>query len=698
MECFTAAKKIISIRPQVLISLTLTVAIVVVYWQVRHFDFIYVYDDLEYVVENRHVLRGISAEGIAWAFRTFHSANYHPFTWLSHMLDAQLYGLDPGQHHLTNVLFHIANTLLLFGLLFRMTGFAWRSGLVAALFALHPLHVESVAMIAERKDVLCTFFWMLTLLSYTAYTARKKAGWYFVTLAGFVLGLMAKPMAVTLPFVLLLLDFWPLERFKSHAGGVIKGPQLRSTVLRLILEKTPFFVLSAIASWITVLAQLSKGAVAAPEVYPLAHRVANAAVSYVSYLGKTFWPYPLAVFYPYRTTIAPWQFIAALLLIAAVTALVLIGIRKHSFLIVGWLWYLGTLVPVIGLVQVGDQAMADRYTYIPLIGIFIIIAWGGAEILKNRRCKAFVCTAASAVIIPILMVLTWMQLSTWSDGITLFGHAAGIFENSYVIHNNLGAAQHRKGKNAAAIQHFKMALDISPDNADAHYNLGVFFGNQSKPVQAVAHYRKALQMKPDHVEALNNLGCELILRGDMADGIKYCQRALEIDPEYANAHSNIAVAQAAVGKVNEAINHYRQALALMPDNVKLYRALGNLLAQIGQLQEAKNYYARALELAPENEKAHRMMGDFLADMDDFKGAEVYYSAAVRLSSGNADIFNKLGVAHIRQGNIQEAIVFFQESLRLAPDHQDARQNLARARKNQQGRDQDFSGGAHQFNN
>jgi tetratricopeptide (TPR) repeat protein len=686
MERFTLTRKITPIRPQVLISLALTVAIVVVYWQVRHFDFIYVYDDLEYVIENRHVHRGISVEGIAWALRTFHSANYHPLTWLSHMLDAQLYGVDPGQHHLTNVLFHIANTLLLFVLFYRMTGFAWRSGFVAALFALHPLHVESVAMIAERKDVLCTFFWMLTLLSYTTYTAQQKAGWYFVTLAGFVLGLLAKPMAVTLPFVLLLLDFWPLDRFKTPAGGVVKGPQLRSTVIRLILEKTPFFVLSAIASWVTFLAQLSKGAVAAPEVYPLAQRVTNAAVSYGSYLGKTFWPYPLAVFYPYRTTIAPWQFIAALLLIAAVTALVLIGFRKHPFLIVGWLWYLGTLVPVIGLVQVGDQAMADRYTYIPLIGIFILIAWGGAEILKNRRYKAFVCTAASAVIFPILMVLTWVQISTWSDGITLFRHAAGIFEGSWVIHNNLGAALHRKGENTAAIQQFKMALDISPGNADAHYNLAVFFGSQGKTAQAVAHYRKTLRMKPDHVEALNNLGGELIVRGDTADGIKYCQRALEIDPQYANAHSNIAVALTAAGKVNEAISHYRQALALMPDNVKLHRALGNLLVQKGRWREAQSHYARALELDPENEKAYRMMGDFLGDMGDFKGAEVYYSAALRLSPGNADIFNKLGIAHIRQGNIQEAIVFFQEALRLAPDHQNARRNLARARKNQQDRD------------
>jgi len=683
MERFTATKKITSIRPQVLISLTLTVAIVAVYWQVRHFDFIYVYDDLEYVIKNRHAHQGISAEGIAWAFRTFHSANYHPLTWLSHMLDGQLYGVDPGRHHLTNVLFHIANTLLLFVLFYRMTGLAWRSGFVAALFALHPLHVESVAMIAERKDVLCTFFWMLTLLSYTTYTAQQKAGWYFVTLAGFVLGLLAKPMAVTLPFVLLLLDFWPLERFKTPAGRVVKGPQWRLTVLRLILEKTPFFVLSAIASWVTVLAQLSKGAVAAPEVYPLAQRVANAAVSYVSYLGKTIWPHPLVVFYPYRTLIAHWQFIAALLLITAVTALVLIGFRKHSFLIVGWLWYLGTLVPVIGLVQVGDQAMADRYTYIPLIGIFILIAWGGAEILKNRRYKAFVCAAASAVIFPILMVLTWVQISYWSDGITLFRHAAGIFENSWVLHNNLGAALHRKGNSAAAIQQFKITLDLSPGNADAHYNLGVLFGNQGKPVQAVAHYRKTLQMKPDHLEALNNLGGELIVRGgDAAEGIKYCQRALEIDPEHANAHSNIAVALTAAGKVDEAIEHYRQALGLMPGNVKLQHALGNLLVQKGRLQEAKNYYARALELDPESEKAHRMMGDFLADLGDFKGAEVYYSAAVRLSSGNADIFNKLGVTHIRQGNIQEAIVFFQEALRLAPDHQNARQNLARAWSNQ----------------
>ncbi len=381
-------------RREILICLFLVLATLTVYWQVGNYEFVN-FDDDKYIIENFHVQKGLTRDSVIWAFTATHVSNWHPLTWLSHMLDFQLYGLNPSGHHLTNVFFHLVNTLLLFLVLKLMTGALWRSGLVAALFAVHPLHVESVVWVAERKDVLSTLFWMLTLWAYLGYTKRPGVKRYLVILLAFALGLMAKPMLVTLPFVLLLLDYWPLKRIELGQSAIgLPAASQPSTIankpgaqaFRLLLEKTPMFVLAAVSSVVTFIVQKSGGAVGALETYPFKIRMANALLSYVIYLKKMIWPQNLAVFYPHPGQSLPmWQAAGAGLLLVVVSIAVIRAGRRYPYLPVGWLWYVGTLVPVIGLVQVGDQAMADRYTYVSLIGLFIVVAWGVPDVARSWR-------------------------------------------------------------------------------------------------------------------------------------------------------------------------------------------------------------------------------------------------------------------------------------------------------------------------
>ncbi|NIQ87873.1 MAG: hypothetical protein GWN93_01765, partial [Deltaproteobacteria bacterium] len=402
------------------------------------------------------VHKGLTRESFIWAFTTTDEANWHPLTWLSHMVDCQLYGLNPAGHHLTNVLLHSASTVLLFLILLGMTGSRWRSALVAALFALHPLHVESVAWVAERKDVLSTLFWMLTLWAYLAYTKRPERKRYLLIIVAFTLGLMAKPMLVTLPFVLLLLDYWPLKRIElgQSASGLPAANQ-PSTIaekpgaqaFRLLLEKTPLFVLTAASSVVTFVVQKSEGAVGALEVYPLKIRVANALVSYVSYIIKMIWPQNLAVFYPHPGQSLPmWQAVAAGILLVLISIAVIRAGRRQPYLPVGWLWYLGTLVPVIGLVQVGAQAMADRYTYVPLIGLFIMAAWGVPELMKKWHHRRVALVVSAALVLFALMTCARLQLRHWKNSIALLSHAHAVTAKSYLVHNNLGSALNELGK------------------------------------------------------------------------------------------------------------------------------------------------------------------------------------------------------------------------------------------------------------
>jgi predicted negative regulator of RcsB-dependent stress response len=511
-------------------------------------DFVNLDDDV-YVYENRHVQNGLTLDSMIWAFTTTHAGFKIPLTWLSLMLDFELYGLRAGGYHLTNLLLHIANVLLLFFILKLMTGALWRSGFVAALFALHPLHVESVAWVTERKDVLSTLFWLLTMWGYLGYVARRGVKRYLLIIVSFTLGLMAKPMLVTLPFVLLLLDYWPLRRFQvgqsadapeAPVQAPIKSWQPMSAVLSLIWEKIPLFALAAVSSVVTFLAQKSAGAVVHLETWPIKIRIANGLVSYVKYMGKMIWPHPLAVLYPHPGDSLPiWKAAGAGVLLLCISILVVRGARRYPYLVVGWLWYLGTLVPVIGFVQVGVQAMADRFTYIPLIGLYIIIAWGVPEIVPRWPHRKLYLATLSTTLFLILMALTWKQVHNWKNGISLFEHTLEITPNNWLSNNNLGVALYSKGRTDDAIKHYLEALRIKPDYVETHNNLGNALYSKGRTDDAIKHYLEALRLKPDYVEAHNSLGVAFARKGNVDMALKHFQKALQINPNFSYARDNL---------------------------------------------------------------------------------------------------------------------------------------------------------------
>ena len=539
MICKTASEKTcFNIRPDILICLFLVIITLSSYWQVRDFAFNN-YDDEAYVTKNQHVRRGLTFEGIIWAFSASHSANWHPLTWLSHMLDVQLYRMNPGQHHMTNLLFHLMNTLLLFLVFRRMTGHLWRSGFVAALFALHPLHVESVAWVAERKDVLCAFFWMLTVWSYIRYVERPGVYRYLVILLFFILGLMSKPMIVTLPFVLLLLDYWPLGRLRYPKSIDSIPIYSNPSIFHLVWEKIPLFILSTASSVVTLLVQQSGGTLGSLGVYSLSVRIANALASYVSYLVKMMWPFHLAILYPHPGMLPFWKVAGASLLLVSMSLMALWVMRPHPWFIVGWLWYMGTLVPVIGIVQVGFQGMADRYTYVPLIGIFIIFVWGVSELVAGWRYKKIVLGAIGGVSLLMLMATTWVQAGYWKNSITLFERALEVTSNNYVAYNNLGNALAARGKMFEAIGYYSEALRINPDFKEAHNNLGIAFAMLGRIDEAIGHSLEALRINPDFEEAHNNLGIALINKGKIEEAIFHFREALRIRPDYAHANQNL---------------------------------------------------------------------------------------------------------------------------------------------------------------
>jgi len=536
---------------QYLVSGALAVLVLSVYWQTGTHAFINV-DDSEYVTTNPQVLQGLTLDGVTWAFTTFHFANWHPLTWLSHMADVTLFGLDAGWHHRMNVLFHLLNTELLFLVLWRMTGGMWPSAFVAALFGAHPLHVESVAWVAERKDVLSTLFWILTMGAYLRYVRRPGAGRYLLVAVSFALGLMCKPMLVTLPFVLLLLDWWPLGRFGSTPDPSGSPARLLSRLPRLAWEKAPLLALSAASCIVTYLAQAKGQAVVSLEYLPFSVRVANAFISYTAYLGKTAWPASLSVFYPHPAGVAAgipaWQLAGSILLLAAATFLALRQGRRRPYLAVGWLWYLGTLVPALGLVQVGSHAIADRYTYVPLIGVFIALAWGISEALAGWRFRPIALGALGGAVVLALSAAGWRQAGYWRDDVTLFSHALASTDESWFVLNNLGAAYGRLGQYQQAVGCYREAVRILPVYAHTWNNLGAAYDKLGLPQEAVGCYREAVRIKPDYALAWNNLGVSYVTLGQYRLGIDCWREALRIKPDYAEAWNNLAAVSAGLGQ------------------------------------------------------------------------------------------------------------------------------------------------------
>jgi Flp pilus assembly protein TadD len=590
------------------IYLALAVAVFAVFWQVQTHDFVN-FDDQEYVTDNPHVRAGLTVEGIAWAFTTFYAGNWHPLTWLAHMLDCQLFGLNPAGHHLTNVVLHLANTLLLLLILHRMTGALWRSSLVAALFAIHPLHVESVAWVAERKDVLSTLFWFLTIWAYLGYVKRPSSGRYLLVLVAFACGLMAKPMVVTLPFVLLLLDYWPLarmhrrlphdgENLQLHAAG---GSGENSVAfLRLLREKAPLLALAAVSSVMTFIAQKSGGAIEILDVVPVESRLGNALVSYVKYIGKMLWPNHLAIFYPHPgDSLLWWQPVGAALLLTGITLLVVREAQRRPYLITGWLWYVGTLVPVIGLVQVGGQAMADRYTYVPLIGLFVAVAWSLGDLARTWRYSRFASVVAVGAVLSVLTICTWKQVRYWRNSFTLFEHALGVTTNNFVAENNLANALVSQNRLQEAIPHYARAIALKPTHAEAYGNMGVLLARQGRFPEASAYYVRALQLKPDSAEIHNNLGVALVELGRVEEATRHYLRAIKLKPDYAEAYNNLGNALAERERLGEAIPDFEKALILYPSYPEAHNNLGVALARLGRLEEAISHFKKALQLKPD---------------------------------------------------------------------------------------------------
>lgn len=571
---------------KIFICLILLISIIAVYWNVQNHKFIIAYDDYQYVTKNVHVQKGLSPESISWAFTTTDAGFWHPLTWLSLMLDYQLYGLNAGGYHWTNLLLHIISTLLLFSVLYRMTGSIWRSGFVAALFALHPLHVESVALVAQRKDVLSTVFWMLTMYAYVSYVDRPGVWRYLVIFIAFILGLMAKPMLVTLPFVLVLLDYWPLNRFRFELKNnetdlrrkiAFIAVRPRNTISLLILEKIPFITLTIIISAITFFTEQKFSAIVSLKKLSLYARIENALVSYVEYISKMIFPVNLAVFYPHPIALPLWQVSLCLLLLICISVIVLYYIKKYPYLIVGWFWYLGTLVPVIGLIQVGSHAMADRYTYIPLIGLFIIVAWGFADLAKKWRYGRSLFSSSAILILILMMILTWGQLRYWKNGLTLFNHAIEVTEDNYFAYNNLATIFMEKGDYRQAYQYASKAIQIHPQLAAGHFNMGHILARLGDTEKAIYHLQEALKLQPDSLDAMKKLGDVFIQHGFIEAAISQYTKVLNITPNDPDIHNNLGVALAMRGRYGAALVHFRRALDLKPDYIDAKKNMELLL-------------------------------------------------------------------------------------------------------------------------
>jgi tetratricopeptide (TPR) repeat protein len=589
-------------RPR-LIALLLALGTLLAYMPAANHGFT-LYDDGDYVTENRVVQNGVTWAGIKWAFTTWHASNWHPLTWISHMIDCQLAGLNPTVPHCENILFHVANTILLFALLLRLTNLIWPSAFVAALFAWHPLHVESVAWIAERKDVLSTFFALLSLLSYAKYAKGNCRRSFWFALVFFALGLLAKPMLVTLPFVLLLLDYWPLKRFPAS--------DFRFPVfLRLALEKWPFFLLVTGSCVLTFLAQHNGGAVASLQNVPLDYRLYDFPLAYMRYLQKIFWPENLCVFYPLPEIISPLATAAAAAVLISISAAVWFA-RKHSpYWIVGWLWFLGTLVPVIGLVQVGSAAMADRYSYFPAVGLFLAAAMGFRDAAEKFQVSKKIIAMSAGLILAICLALTHNQLNYWRDDISLFSRAIAVTAHNETGHLNLGVALEKAGRKTEAMAEYRKALQIEPKHADTHNNLANLLDDSGHPDEAQAEYLTALQIDPHYVAAHNNFGTLLVKLGRFDEAMKHYAEAVRLDPSDWHAPFLEGKALLKEGHDAEAIPFFQQAVKIDPDNLHILTYLAQVLASDQNLKIRNGQVALALAA-----KANDLSGGYQPVMID----------------------------------------------------------------------------------
>lgn len=683
------------------------------YWPVTTHKFISLDDNL-YIYDNPHVKPGLTWSGILWAFQSGHASNWHPVTWISHMVDCQLYGLNPAGHHLTNLLFHVVNTLLIFLLLQRMTGSVWRCASVAALFAWHPLHVESVAWASERKDDLSTFLFLLALWAYVRYveksvgkrqepgagsptpasehphlgslstpdplpSTRHASRYYLLSLVLFVLGLMSKPMVVTLPFVLLLIDFWPLQRlqfpalrsswFKLRGSGfevptAARTPQ-SSTLWPLVREKLPFFALALAASVVTYLVQQAGGAVSSLELVSFPSRIANALVVYVRYLSLTVWPAHLAVIYPYFRHLSPASVAAAALLLLGLSSVFLLRARRQPFLIVGWLWWLGTLVPTIGLVQVGAQSMADRYMYIPSIGLCLLVVWGVDALLRSWPYKRLLLSAVGTLALAGCLACTWCQLKCWQDSERLYRQAIAATKDNCFAYDWLGGVLEEAGKSEEALACYTEAVRLKPNYPEGQYDLGSTLLKRGRLEEAVRHLTAALKHNPVFAQAHINLGKALLEQGKVAEAADHLSKAVRLTPDDAEAHYNLGTVWLMQAKPAQAIACFSEALRLKPDYSEAHSNLGVVLMRQGKLGEGATHFVKVLQLQPNNPEAHYNLGLALLELNHSREAGDQFVEALRLNPDAPGPHYHLALALVREGKPKEALPHAQSARDLA---------------------------------
>jgi protein O-mannosyl-transferase len=695
------------------IALALGLITLAVFWPSLTHAFL-AFDDQQYVTENPSIQGGLTWHGLVWAFRTFYASNWHPLTWLSHMADYQLYGLKPAGHHLTNLLLHTATTVLLFLVLSRMTGALWRSACVAALFAWHPLHVESVAWVAERKDVLSAFFFVLTLWAYVRYTEgrRQKAECgvqnhgsrftvhdalrYLVSLLCFALGLMGKPMLVTVPFLLLLLDYWPLRRF-----GLANLAAQRPILGRVLAEKLPFLALSGVGCTLTVLAQEQSFTIVSVAGLPLSRRIPHVLVAYVHYLGAMLLPRHLAAHYPYPATVPPLEVVGAATLLAALSILALFLATRRPYLAVGWLWFLGTLVPVIGLVQVGDQAWADRYTYLPLIGLFMALVWGLSD-LTGAACRrlarsertdpearrhfrptpfraawdTLILGALAAVTGLAMLVGTRLQLRYWQNTRTLFEHAVAVTQNNTRAVTMLGSLAAGEGKLEEARRYYATALRYSPDNPEAHFNLGKLLDQQGKLDEAIAQFNQSLWSRQWRDKAEMLIGVALAKQHKYEQAAAHYRAALALNPESATAENNLARLLHTEGRLDEAMNHYEAALKLNPQFALAHNNLGVLLLQKGRLVEGVGHLREAVRLVPADVESQYNLAMALNQQGNWPEAAAIFTRLAPGQPNDSKLHCEFGLALAHLGRTREAMSHYAHALRLQMDYPEALERLA----------------------
>jgi protein O-mannosyl-transferase len=720
-----------------LVAAALALLTFAAFWDVRGFAFTN-YDDPGYVTGNTQVEAGLTLATVRWAFTTDAMANWHPLTWLSHMLDVELFGLDAGRHHLTSLVLHVANTVLLLVVLVAATGALWRSAMVAALFALHPLHVESVAWVAERKDVLSTMFGLLALSAYVGQVRRPSPLRYGMVCVAFGFSLLAKPMLVTLPFLMLLLDVWPLGR-KPIGGGWRR-------LWPLVGEKIPLVLLAIAASVVTAVAQHGGGAVRSTAEMPIVARLENACIAYASYLAKAVWPVDLACFYPLRLPLPLGRVAFSAALLVVLSSVVARLAPRRPYLAVGWLWFLGMLVPVIGLVQIGPQAMADRYTYVPAIGLFVMLVWGAADLVPPWPARRLVLGLAAGVVLVSCFWLTRVQVSYWRNSRTLFEHAIAVTAPNHIAQLSLGVAlaaegregealdryrealrivprypeahqllaealertgnadeamRHyrawlelrprdagaqvavglalrRRGELAAARARFEEAVRLAPSSAPAHTALGLALGDEGRSEDAIRQFEEAIRLDPTSTDPSYDLALALLTAGRNDDAITRFRDVLRLDATHAEAHANLGVALADVGRASEAAEEYRAAISLAPAYADPHINLASLLQQGGRIDEALAELQAALAIDPQQADAHSMLGSLLAESGRLDDAIAHYRAALSARPQFAEAANNLGLVLAAQGKIDEAIARFSDAVRIAPRFAPAHYNRAQA--------------------